>query len=103
MTVLSETEIARLTAAYDQLLQGAGDTDTPWLALAKTVTLTVLGTALRRGEALGLRWKDIELLEGRLHVRQAYVRGQMTTPKSRASRRTITIGELAPVPLTLVG
>ena len=92
MTVLTETEIARLTTAYDQLLNTPDEADRRWFALAKTVTLTVLGTALRRGEVLGLRWKDIELLEGRLHVRQAYVRGQMTTPKSRASRRTIAIG-----------
>ena len=51
-----------------------------------------LGTALRRGELLALRWKDIELLERRLHVREALVRGKITTPKSKASRRTIQIG-----------
>lgn len=32
------------------------------------------------------------MLEGRLHVRQAFVMGAMTTPKSRASRRTVSFG-----------
>jgi integrase len=32
------------------------------------------------------------MLEARVHVRQALVRGRVSTPKSRASRRTIEIG-----------
>jgi integrase len=52
-------------------------------------------TALRRGELLALRWRDVELLDGRLHVREALVRGEFTTPKSKASRRTIALGRRA--------
>jgi integrase len=48
-----------------------------------------LGTALRRGEILALRWEDVELLEQRLHVRRSFVREEMGEPKSRAGRRTI--------------
>ena len=51
-----------------------------------------LSTGLSRGELLGLRWKDVELLERRLHVRQSFVRGEMTTPKSRAGSRSIPLG-----------
>jgi integrase len=51
-----------------------------------------LGTALRRGELLALRWRDVELLDGRLHVREALVRGRFQAPKSRASRRTLELG-----------
>ena len=31
-------------------------------------------------------------MEGRLHVRAALVRGRLTTPKSRAGRRTLDLG-----------
>jgi integrase len=37
-------------------------------------------------------WRDVELLERRLHVRETIVRGQLVTPKSRSSRRTMEIG-----------
>jgi integrase len=56
------------------------------------MTVVVLGTAVRRGELLGLRWADVDLLERRLQVRQEWVRGEFTSPKSRASRRTIGFG-----------
>jgi integrase len=56
------------------------------------MVLVVLGTALRRGELLALRWSDVEMLDRRVHVRRAWVRNQMTTPKSRFSRRTVHFG-----------
>ena len=56
------------------------------------MTVVALSTGLRRGELLGLRWQDVELLERRLHVRQSFVLGEFTTPKSRAGRRTIPLG-----------
>lgn len=56
------------------------------------MTVVALSTGLRRGELLGLRWPDVELLDGRLYVRQAFVRGEMSTPKSRAGRRVVDLG-----------
>ena len=41
----------------------------------------------------------MQLLEGRLYVREALVNGRVTTPKSRASRRVI---ELGPKPAELL-
>ena len=35
-----------------------------------------LGTALRRGEILALRWSDVEMLERRLHVRRSSSAGR---------------------------
>lgn len=64
-----------------------------------------LGTGLRRGELLGLRWQDLDLDAGVLHVRQTLVRvgnheggtGDRKTrlifqaPKTEQSRRVIPI------------
>ena len=89
--ILSEEEIARLLTAYRELaLRAPGEA--AWWHLTRRMVLVVLGTALRRGELFGLRWQDVDLLERRLHVRQAWVRNQMTTPKSRASRRSVHFG-----------
>jgi integrase len=92
MSVLSEVEIARLWTAYTELEREASESVRAWWSLARTITFVALGTAMRRGELLGLRWRDVELLEGRLHVREAWVNGRVTTTKSRASRRLIELG-----------
>jgi integrase len=92
LNVLSEREIAQLWAAYNQLVQNAATDERPWWQLAQTLTFVALATALRRGELLALRWHDIQLLEARLHVREALVKGRFTSPKSRRSRRTIELG-----------
>jgi integrase len=54
-----------------------------------------LATALRRGELLALVWSDVKLLDGLLTVRRSFVRGELTSPKSRSSRRTIELGPRA--------
>jgi integrase len=92
MRVLTEVEIARLAAAYDQLHTDAIESERQWWLLAKAIVLFALGTGLRRGELLGLRWGAVDLLEGKITVREAIVRGQLSTPKSRASRRVIELG-----------
>ena len=94
MNVLTETEIARLWTAYGELQHAADEDEWDWWEIARTITFVALGTAMRRGELLALRWRDVRLLDGRLQVREALVRGQFTTPKSRASRRTIELGQI---------
>jgi integrase len=93
VNVLTETEIARLWTAYTQLEHDAEDEEQQaWRRLARTITFVALGTGLRRGELLALRWRDVQLLDGRLRVREALVKGRFTTPKSKASRRLIELG-----------
>ena len=50
---------------------------------------------LRRGELCGLRWNDIDLISGTVNVVQAIVevngRTEISTPKTKAGRRTIRI------------
>jgi integrase len=92
MNVLTETEIARLANAYDELIAEAAEIERQWWTLAKAIVLTALGTALRRGELIGLRWSAVNLLEAKIEVRETFVRGHFTTPKSRASRRVVELG-----------
>lgn len=92
MNVLTESEIERLLAAYRDLEQETDHGAREWWALTRRLVEVGLGTALRRGELLALRWRDVELLEARLSVKQALVRGRFQTPKSRASRRMIELG-----------
>jgi integrase len=45
-----------------------------------------LRAGLRQGELLALRWEDVDLIAGRLMVRQAVARGVVGTPKSGKGR-----------------
>lgn len=92
MNVLSEVEIGRLWSAYGELEGAASTTEQVWWRLGRTLTFVALGTAMRRGELLALRWRDIQLLEGLISVREALVKGRFTTPKSRSSRRLLELG-----------
>jgi integrase len=54
-----------------------------------------LGLGLRRGEALGLRWCDVDLERRELHVVNALQRVdgklQLVPPKTKRSRRTVSL------------
>ena len=93
MNVLTEAEIARLLNAYRELEADPPEGTTPadWRQARRIVTVA-LGTGLRRGELLALRWRDIALLEGKLTVREEFVRGTFQTPKSKRSKRTFVLG-----------
>jgi len=58
---------------------------------------------LRRGEVAGLRWSDVDLVEGLVHVRstRVEVQGQVfdETPKSARSRRSVPLDSEAVVAL----
>jgi|GEM_PF-543812 len=58
--------------------------------------LFVVATGVRIGEALGLVWRDVDLANGLVTVRQALQRPEggghvLREPKTRHSRRTITL------------
>jgi integrase len=55
------------------------------------IALSVL-TGIRQGEALGLRWQDIDLREGLIRIRHQLDRnGSLVEPKTAAAKRDIPI------------
>ena len=46
----------------------------------------LFSTGMRRGEALGLKWKDVDWERHKIHVRRARVRDRTGTPKNGKSR-----------------
>jgi integrase len=77
--VLDESEAQRLIAAAD--------------GPCRTLIKTALYTGLRQSELLGLRWGDIDLEVGELHVRRVYREGRFYNPKTRTSRRAVPLNE----------
>jgi integrase len=58
----------------------------------RTLIAVSLLTGIRQGEALGLRWQDIDLREGLIRVRHQLDRnGQLVQPKTAAAKRDIPI------------
>ncbi len=51
-------------------------------------------TGLRLGELLGLQWKHIDLSGAKLRIEQSLWNGQLVSPKTRNSVRTIPFGEV---------
>jgi integrase len=60
----------------------------------RTMMLVGLRTGLRFGEMLGLRWQDVDLVAGRLMVRQNIVKGRVGTPKSGHAREVPLGGDV---------
>ena len=49
-------------------------------------------TGLRIGEVLALRWRDVDLVNGMLRVRQTVYEGRFDEPKTRRSNRSVPLG-----------
>ena len=60
-----------------------------------TFFMCALRTGMRLGELRGLEWGDIDFRGGFIEVRQAYVKGQITTPKNHKRRRVDMSPQLA--------
>ncbi|MBA3330704.1 MAG: site-specific integrase [Actinobacteria bacterium] len=59
----------------------------------RAIWATALYAGLRRGELMALRWEDVDLAAGVIHVERAYDEKDrvVVEPKSRAGRRTVPI------------
>jgi len=83
-----------LTAAEARRLIAAARDDR-----LEALFVLLLTAGLRLGEALGLKWKDVDLEHRRLAIRQSLVEVggtlELGEPKTRGSRRPIELGALA--------
>ena len=54
---------------------------------SKAFYVTLAFTGIRTGEALGLKWEDLDFAAHELHIRRAIYRGREATPKTSSSIR----------------
>ena len=73
---------------FDEAERLLANADEEW----RTLILVALRTGMRQGELRALRWQDVDLVAGRIFVRQNIVRGHVGTPKS-GKPREIALGE----------
>jgi integrase len=66
----------------------------------RTMALVGILTGLRVGEILGLRWADVDFISAELHVNQRCYRGDMDSPKTRSSQRTLPLSPVCVQSLT---
>jgi integrase len=55
---------------------------------------TAIATGARISEILGLQWRHVDLQNGTLQIAQRNWRGDIDNPKSKKSRRVLTLGHL---------
>ena len=95
---LQPEEIGAVAQAFDDLRDAEDDRgERHWIEQSRTVFFVVYGLGLRRGEVLGLRWRDVRLADPverpTLTVQRAFVRGEDGPPKSSTSRRTLVLDD----------
>ncbi len=95
-TILAPAEVVRVERAFAELVDAAEGPERAWREQARVVFVTVMGTGVRRGELLGLRWRNVHLADpdgASLRVVETVVRGKRDTPKSEKGERTIALGQ----------
>lgn len=50
-----------------------------------------VATGLRTSEVIALRWADVDLVHGAVHIRAAFVRGKRKAPKTATGNRVVTL------------
>ena len=55
---------------------------------------TTIATGVRIPEILGLTWRQVDLQAGVIHIVQRNWRGDIDDPKSKTSKRPLTLGYL---------
>ncbi|MBM7631138.1 site-specific integrase [Geomicrobium sediminis] len=58
-----------------------------------TLFMTLYYSGMRKGEALALTWNDIDFPNNKITINKTYYKGNVTSVKTKASRRTIIMPE----------
>lgn len=77
-----------------EIAEGSLESDLcPFLEQSRLIALRLaLATGMRRGEILGLNWRNIDLSNGILRVVQQYTaEGELRAPKTKSGIRTISL------------
>ena len=74
----------------EETMQVLARLDDPQLLICETC----LSTGARISEVLGLMQKHIDLAKGLLYIQQRHCRGDIDVPKTKNSRRVLTLGSL---------
>ena len=94
--ILTPAETLRVERALDHLVSEAEtDRDREDRQAVLAMFVTLMGTGIRRGELLGLRWHSVLLADpdgAVLRVEETWVKNGADTPKSQAGHRTIALG-----------
>jgi integrase len=80
--ILEPAEVARVERAFSELADAAEELERAWLAQSRVAFLVLVITGLRRHELLGLRWRDVDLIENVLRVVKS---------KSEAGERAVAL------------
>lgn len=67
---------------------------------SRSLVFLLMLTGLRIGELLALRWRNVDLTAGLVHVEETVYEGHFDEPKSRHSVRLIPLGPIAVAMLT---
>jgi integrase len=93
--ILTPSEIGRVERAFGEIISEARGEECMWREQARVIFVVLVATGLRRGEVLGLRWREVYLADPdgpHLRVAETWVRSGVDTPKSEAGERTISLG-----------
>lgn len=58
---------------------------------ARTMAVVAAVTGLRRGELIGLKWEDVDFVNGKIYIKRSLVNGVEGEPKTEASKRPIPL------------
>lgn len=79
----SDYEAAVVTP--EQMIVILRELDSPETLLEWTLALLHGATALRPGEAFGLKWSDVDWLKGQINIRRGWSNGKETAGKTEGS------------------
>jgi integrase len=90
--VMTAAEFQAVTATYDDLVAEASGTELYDVTTSRLQFRLTHELALRRAEALGLRWKNVHLGdEPAVVICETWTKARLDTPKSEAGRRRLRI------------
>ncbi|MGD0397581.1 MAG: tyrosine-type recombinase/integrase [Syntrophobacteraceae bacterium] len=58
----------------------------------RVLFMLAVTSGARQGELLALKWSDLDMANGQLHIQRTFQKGQFFTPKTRTSDRWVDLG-----------